>query len=140
MNAIRYLPLLGRLLIGIPFALSGLAKLSSYGPTTAYISSAGLPFPPLAFAIAVVVELGGGVLLVLGYQTRIVASVMALFCLATAVSFHAHFGDQNQMINFFKNVMITGGLLQIVAFGAGAFSLDSRRKGAELASGTAAAT
>ncbi|MBV8682602.1 MAG: DoxX family protein, partial [Caulobacteraceae bacterium] len=72
-------------------------------------------------------------------QTRIVAGVMAVFVLATAFSFHTHFADQNQMINFIKNLMITGGLLQIVAFGAGAFSLDSRRKGGELAPGAAAA-
>jgi len=139
MNAIRYLPLLGRLLIGLPFVFTGFGKLTAYGATTAYITAAGLPFPPLAWAIAVIVELGGGLLLVIGNQTRIVAGVMAVFVLATALSFHTHFADQNQLINFLKNLMITGGLLQIVAFGAGAFSLDSRRKGGELAPGAAAA-
>jgi putative oxidoreductase len=68
------------------------------------------------------VELGGGLLLVAGFQTRYVAAAP----LATAVSFHANFADQNQMIHFLKNVMMAGGLLQIVAFGAGAFSLDTR--------------
>ena len=139
MSAIRYVPLLGRLLIGLPFIFTGAGKATAYGATTAYIVAAGLPFPPLAYAIAVAVELGGGVLLVIGYQTRVVAGVMAVFVLATAFSFHTHFADQNQMINFIKNLMITGGLLQIVAFGAGAFSLDSRRKGGELAPGAAAA-
>jgi putative oxidoreductase len=129
MDAIRYLPFVGRLLIGLPFAMSGLSKLGAYGPTTAMITAAGLPVPPLAFAVAVAVELGGGLLLIAGYWTRPVAVALALFSLATAVSFHSNFADQNQMIHFLKNVMMAGGLLQIVAFGAGAFSLDNRRSG-----------
>ena len=124
----RYLPFIGRVLIGVPFMMSGLSKLAAYGSTTALISSAGLPFPPLAFAVAVAVELGGGLLLVVGYQVRLVASVMAVFALATAFSFHSNFADQNQMIHFLKNVMITGGLLQIVAFGAGAISIEQWRR------------
>ena len=127
MNVSRYLPFAGRLLIGVPFAMSGLSKLAAYGPTTAAIAAVHLPFPPLAFATAVAVELGGGALLIAGYRVRYVAAAMALFSLATAFSFHSNFADQNQMIHFLKNVMITGGLLQIVAFGAGALSLDSRR-------------
>ena len=122
----RYLPFVGRLMIGIPFALSGLGKLAAYGSTTKMIGAVGLPFPPLAFAVAVAVELGGGALLIAGYRVRYVAAAMALFSLATAFSFHNNFADQNQMIHFLKNVMITGGLLQIVAFGAGAFSIDNR--------------
>ncbi|HEX3504798.1 MAG TPA: DoxX family protein [Xanthobacteraceae bacterium] len=123
----RYLPFIGRVLIGVPFMMSGLSKLAAYGGTTAMISAAGLPFPPLAFAVAVAVELGGGLLLVLGYHTRSVALALAAFALATAVSFHSNFADQNQMIHFLKNVMMAGGLLQIVAFGAGAISLDHGR-------------
>jgi putative oxidoreductase len=124
----RYLPFIGRLLIGLPFMMSGLSKLAAYGATIAMISAVGLPFPPLAYAVAVAVELGGGLLLVLGYQVRLVASAMAVFALATALSFHSNFADQNQMIHFLKNVMITGGLLQIVAFGAGAFSIELWRR------------
>jgi putative oxidoreductase len=67
-----------------------------------------------------------GLLLVAGFQARIVAAALALFTLATAVSFHSNFADQNQMIHFLKNVMMAGGLLQIVAFGAGALSIDNR--------------
>jgi putative oxidoreductase len=128
MSATRYLPFAGRLLIGLPFAMSGLSKLAAYAATTGLIASAGLPFPPLAFAVAVAVELGGGLLLIAGYQTRTVALVLAVFSLATAVSFHSNFADQNQMIHFLKNVMMAGGLLQIVAFGAGALSIDNRGK------------
>jgi putative oxidoreductase len=126
MDSTRYLSFAGRLLIGIPFAMGGLSKLAAYGPTTATITAAGLPVPPLAFAIAVLVELGGGLLLIAGYQVRLVATALAVFCFVTAVSFHSNFADQNQMIHFLKNIMMAGGLLQIVAFGAGALSLDSR--------------
>ena len=68
MNATRYLPFAGRLLIGVPFAMSGLSKLAAYGPTTEMIGAVGLPAPSLAFAVAVVVELGGGLLLIAGFQ------------------------------------------------------------------------
>jgi putative oxidoreductase len=119
MGATRYVPFVGRLLIGLPFAMSGLSKLAAIGPTTEMIRAAGLPLPPLALALSVVVELGGGLLLVAGFKARVVATVLALFSLATAVSFHSNFADQNQMIHFLKNVMMAGGLLQIVAFGAG---------------------
>jgi putative oxidoreductase len=126
MNAVRYVPFAGRLLIGLPFAMSGLGKLAAIGPTTEMIRAAGLPLPPFALALSLAVELGGGILLVAGYQTRIVAIALVLFSFATAVSFHSNFADQNQMIHFLKNVMIAGGLLQIVAFGAGALSIDNR--------------
>ena len=129
MDTTRYLPFLGRLLLGLPFAMSGLGKLAAYSQTTAMIAAVGLPVPPLAYAVAVVVELGGGLLLVAGYQTRLVATALAVFAIATAVSFHSNFADQNQMIHFLKNVMMAGGLLQVVAFGAGAFSLDHRFSG-----------
>jgi putative oxidoreductase len=116
----------GRLMIGLPLAMSGLGKLAAYGPTTAMIVAAGLPAPPLAYAVAVVLELGGGLLLIAGYRVRIVAIALALFCIATAISFHNNFADKNQMIHFLKNVMMAGGLLQIAAFGAGRLSLDHR--------------
>jgi len=134
----RYLPLLGRLLIGLPFAMSGFGKLAAFGQTTAMIAAAGLPVPPLAFAVAVLIELGGGLLLIAGYQTRLISAALAVFCFATAVSFHSNFADQNQMIHFLKNIMIAGGLLQIAAFGAGALSLDERFSRGRLAAANAA--
>jgi putative oxidoreductase len=124
----RYLPFIGRVLLGLPFAMSGLSKLAAYGPTAAMIAAAGLPFPPLAFAVAVAVELGGGLLLVLGYHVRPAALALAVFSVATAVSFHNNFADQNEMIHFLKDVMIAGGLFQIVAFGAGAISIEEWRR------------
>jgi putative oxidoreductase len=127
MNAIRYVPFVGRLLIGLPFAMSGLSKLGAIGPTTEAIRSVGLPLPSVALAVSVAVELGGGLLLIAGFKTRTVAMVLALFTLVAALTFHSNFADHNQMIHFLKNVMMTGGLLQIVAFGAGALSVDNRR-------------
>ncbi|ACX88820.1 NAD(P)H dehydrogenase (quinone) [Pectobacterium parmentieri WPP163] len=73
------------------------------------------------------VEIGGGILLLIGYHTRVVALVLSAFTVATAVFFHHNFADQNAMINFLKNIIIVGGLLQIVAFGPSKFSLDARR-------------
>jgi putative oxidoreductase len=139
MSATRYLPFAGRLMIGLPFAMSGLSKLGAYGATTAMINAVGLPLPPLAFAVAVAVELGGGALLIAGYHARSVAAALALFSVATALSFHANFADQNQMIHFLKNVMMAGGLLQIAAFGAGALSIDSWRGANNLVSSRAVA-
>jgi putative oxidoreductase len=100
MESTRYLSFAGRLLIGLPFAMSGFGKLAAYGKTTAMIAAVGLPVPPLAYAAAVVIEIGGGLLLVAGYQVRLVAIALALFALATAFSFHGNFADQNQMIRF----------------------------------------
>ena len=123
----RYLPALGRILIGGIFAMSGLTKIPAYAATTAMIKAAGLPLAPLGAAVAVAVETGLGLLLLLGWRVRPVAAALALWCLVTAVFFHRNFADQNMMIHFLKNLMIAGGLLQIVHFGAGAFSLDARR-------------
>jgi len=127
MERIGYIPLVGRVFIGLPFLISGLGKLAAFGPTTAYIASVGLPLAPLGWAIAITFEIGGGLLLLLGFRTREVAFALALFTLATAIFFHHNFSDQNQMIHFLKNLVIIGGLLQITYFGAGPYSMDARR-------------
>ncbi len=128
MNTTRYLPFVGRLLIGLPFMMSGISKIMGYDATIALIKSSALPLPaPLAYVGAIAVEVGCGLLIIVGYQTRVVATIFALFCMATAVFFHAHFSDPNQTFHFIKNVVMAGGLLQIVAYGAGAFSIDDRR-------------
>jgi putative oxidoreductase len=111
------LPLVGRIMIAAIFLLSGASKLADPAAAMGYIASVGLPLPAFALAGAVVVEIGGSLLLIAGYRLRLVATVMALFSLATAAFFHHAFADQNQFIHFFKNVAMAGGLLQIVAFG-----------------------
>jgi putative oxidoreductase len=124
-----YLPAFGRLLIAVIFIISGLGEIVAPAMTQGYISSVGLPAPFFSYLLAIVVEIGGGILLVVGFQTRIVALVMAIFTIATAVFFHRDFADQNQMIHFLKNIAMAGGLLQVAAFGAGTFSLDGRLSG-----------
>ena len=126
-DSTRYFPAIGRILIGGIFVMSGLTKISAYAGTTAEIAAVGLPFAPLGWVVALAVEIGLGLLLLLGWRARPAAAVLALWCLVTAVFFHRNFADQNMMIHFLKNLMIAGGLLQIVHFGAGAFSLDARR-------------
>jgi putative oxidoreductase len=120
-------PAAGRVLISSLFLLAGASKLAAPAMTIGYIQSVGLPLPPAAFALSVFVEIVGGIALLLGYRTRLVASVLFVFTLATAAFFHNHFADQNQFIHFFKNVAIAGGLLHVVAFGGGRLSLDGRR-------------
>jgi putative oxidoreductase len=120
-------PALGRVMISIIFVLSGLSKLAAPAMTIGYIQSVGLPLPPVAYVIAAFIEVVGGIALLLGYRTRIVAGVLFLFTLATAVFVHNHFGDQNQFIHFFKNIAMAGGLLHVIAFGGGRVSVDGRR-------------
>ena len=118
----------GRLLLAAIFLISGLGKLADPAGTQAYIAAAGLPVPLLAYLAAVAVEVVGGLLLIVGYRTRLVALVIAAFSIAAALGFHHNFADMNQMIHFLKNVAMAGGLLQVAAFGAGSLSLDARRE------------
>jgi len=130
-----FVPLIGRILIGLLFIPSGLAKISGFSGTIAYVASAGLPAPALGAAIAAVVELGLGLAVLVGWQARWSALIMALFTIAAALFFHNFWAapaDQQLMqnIQFFKNMAIAGGLLFIFAFGPGPFSLDARRAAA----------
>ena len=120
------LPLIGRILVAIIFIMGGIGKLAAPGPTQGYIAAMGLPVPLVAYVVALIVELGGGVLLLVGYRTKIVAAVLAVFCVVTALVFHHALGDQNQMIHFLKNLAMAGGLLQFVAYGPGKIGWDSR--------------
>ena len=119
--------LAGRILIAPIFLLSGVSKVAAPAMMIGYIQSVGLPVPVLALGIAIAVELLGGVALLLGYHARLVAATLAVFSIVTALTFHNNLADQMQFLNFFKNFAMAGGLLQIVAFGAGRFSLDARR-------------
>lgn len=119
----------GRLFLAVLFLSSGLGKIAAPAMTQALIAAAGLPAPLLAYGAAIVVEVGGGVLLLIGYRSRLAALALAAFTLLAAVAFHADFGDQNQLIHFLKNLAIAGGLMQVAAFGAGALSVDGWRRG-----------
>ncbi len=116
---------LGRILISLIFITSGYGKIGAYAGTQAYMESVGVPGALLPAVIAL--EVLGGLAIVLGWQTRIVALLLAGFCLLSAVIFHADFGDQTQTIAFLKNLGLAGGFLFIVAHGAGAWSIDNLR-------------
>jgi putative oxidoreductase len=116
--------LVGRVLLGSLFLLSGLSKLGAYGATAAYMSSAGVPGALLPAVIAV--ELLGSLAVIVGWKTRVAAALLAGFSLLAAFLFHNNFADQIQMIMFLKNVSIAGGFLLLVAKGAGPVSLDRR--------------
>jgi putative oxidoreductase len=115
--------LAGRLLLAAIFLHEAWSKLTGYSGALAYMRAFGVPGELLPLAIAV--ELGCGALIAFGYHTRPAALVLALFCLATAILFHAQLGDRNQLLHFEKDLAIAGGLLVLVAHGAGAWALDA---------------
>jgi putative oxidoreductase len=117
--------LVGRALLAAIFLHEAVSKLTAYSAALAYMRAFGVPGELLPFAIAV--ELGCGVLILCGYQTRAAALVLAAFCLATAVLFHRNLGDRNQLLHFEKDLAIAGGLLVLFAHGAGAWALDALR-------------
>jgi putative oxidoreductase len=113
-----------RVLLAALFLVSGVEKVFAPAMIEGYIASAGLPFPSLVYAITVVIEVGAGALLLVGFRTRLMAAVLAAFTVAAALIFHRALGDPNQFVHFMKNLAIAGGLLHVAAVGAGAFSLD----------------
>jgi len=135
MNALnRFGPLAGRLLIAAIFIFSGFGKITGFDGTVGYIASKGLPLPQLGAIAAIIVELGGGLLLIAGWKARWAAAAMLLFTLAAAVIFHNFWAvpadqAQNQMIHFMKNISMAGGLLYVVVFGAGPLSAGANSAG-----------
>lgn len=118
--------LVGRILLAAIFIQAGWEKIGDYERTVAYMARADVPGSLLPVVIAV--ELLGGLLIVIGWQTRLVAIGLAIFTLVAAYLFHMNFGDKNQAIHFMKNVAIAGGFLVLAAGGAGAWSIDGRRE------------
>ena len=136
MNALQNpLALIGRILLAILFVPAGFGKIAGFAGTVGYATAMGLPLPQVGVAIALVIELFGGLALLLGYRTRVAAIALAVFTLVASFFFHAYWAvpaeqQMMQQLMFFKNIAITGGLLAFAAFGAGGFSLDARRKAA----------
>ena len=121
----KFAELAGRILLASLFLLSGLSKLGGgYAGAAGYMQAVGLPTALLPLVIAL--EVLGAAAIIVGFQTRLVAFLLAGFSLVSALIFHSHFGDQIQMIMFLKNVSIAGGFLLLVANGAGPLSLDRR--------------
>ena len=127
------LTLIGRILLALLFIPAGVSKLTGFAGTVGYIASKGVPFPELAAGAAIGVELGLGLLLLVGFQARWAALGIALFTFVVSFIFHNFWAlpaDQvlmNQQA-FFKNMAIVGGLLTVVSWGAGRWSMDAKRE------------
>ncbi len=121
----RLASLASRLLMALIFLLAGWGKITGYAGTAQYMQAMGVP--PGLLPLTIAVELGGGLLLLLGLWTRSVAAVLAGFSVITALIFHSHLSDQTTFIMFMKNLAMAGGLLQFVIHGGGAAALDARR-------------
>jgi putative oxidoreductase len=124
------LSLLGRICLSLLFIISGWGKISGYAGTQQYMEAMGVPGALLPLVI--LLELGGGLAIATGLFTRWIAIALTLFSVATALIFHANFGDAMQAVSFWKNVGMAGGFLLLAAHGAGEFSIDgmrSRRNG-----------
>ena len=117
------LNLAGRILLAVIFILSGFGKISGYAVTAAFMTTKGIPGALLPLVI--LLELGGGIAIVLGFQTRLVALALAGFCLVSGALFHFEPGNQMQMINFLKNLAIAGGFLVLAQTGAPWLSIDA---------------
>jgi putative oxidoreductase len=126
------LVLIGRILLGLIFVLSGFGKIAGFDGTVGYIASAHLPLPSVVAVLTILIELGGGLALVTGFFTRQTAVILAVFTVLAGFIFH-NFWDADsaqkmaQQINFLKNLSIAGGMLVLAAFGPGTLSVDARR-------------
>ncbi len=126
------LALAARILMAVLFVPAGISKIAGFAGTVGYISSVGLPLPAVGAVLAILAEAGRGIALLLGFQTRLAALALAVFTLVAGMFFHAFWSmpAEQVMVNqimFMKNIAIAGGLLALVAFGPGAFSLDAKR-------------
>jgi len=121
--------LLGRVLLATIFVISGFGKLTGFDGTAGHIGAKGLPLPQVLAAIAVAIELGGGVAILLGWKTRWAALAFAVFLVVITPIFHGYWSSppaeaMGQQLNFMKNLSILGGMLLLLAFGPGRYSID----------------
>ncbi len=128
----QYGPLAGRILLSLMFIISGWGKVTGFAGTAGYMASKGMPFPELLLSVAIAIELGGGLMLLAGWKARFAALAIFLFIIPATLVFHNFWAvdaaqAQGQMIHFMKNLTIMGGMLYVMAFGAGPLSLDNRK-------------
>ena len=117
-----------RVFLGHIFLLAGVSKIGAYAGTQGYMESVGVP--GMLLPLVILLEVGGGLAIIAGWKTKWTAIAIAVFSVASAVIFHNNFGDQTQMIMFMKNISIAGGFLLLAVHGAGAYSIDNRRRNA----------
>ena len=130
-NTINVAALVGRILLALIFVIAGFGKISGFEGTVGYMASKGLPMPQVLLVLTILLELGGGLLLIIGWKVRWVTLAFFLWLIPTTLIFHKFWGIeaaqvQNQMNHFLKNVSIMGGMLLLWASGAGAYSLDRK--------------
>tara|TARA_B100000287_G_scaffold297660_1_gene280832 strand:+ start:89 stop:466 length:378 start_codon:yes stop_codon:yes gene_type:complete len=118
--------LIGRILISALFLLNGIFKISNYDGTVGWMESFGMP--GILLIPAIILEIAGPVLIVIGYKTKLAAGLLSLFCIATAFIFHNDFANQMQLTSFLKNIALAGGFLILFVNGAKGFSLDNKFK------------
>jgi len=127
----RFGPLAGRILLGLIFILEGFGKITGFHSTVGYIDAHGLPMPQIAAIIAIVVELGGGIMIAIGWKARWAAAALFIFILVASVVFHAFWAvppEQVRLHNimFMKNIAIMGGMLYLMVHGSGPMSVDKK--------------
>ena len=122
--------LAGRILVALVFLISGIKKVTAVAGTAGYFAKLGFPMPEVMAWVAIAIEVGGGVLLIIGYRTRWVAWLLALFVGIATFAAHRFWElpdpaqNNMQMVHFLKNLAVIGGLLYVAAFGAGSASVD----------------
>jgi putative oxidoreductase len=119
-----YLPVLARVLMSSLFIWDGVLQLRNPGGTAQYFASVHVPVPDIAVWVSIAIHLLGGLALLVGFKTRWAAAALALVCLGTAFGVHLPIGDTPNMVNFYKNLVMTGGFLYVISFGAGPISID----------------
>lgn len=125
MSMRKYIPLIGRILLGLIFVVSGINKITGFEGTQQYMAEFGVPATRVLLVGAILVEIFGGLSLMFGYWARAGAAVLVLFLIPTTLIFHTDFGQQTQVVMFLKNLSIMGGLLLVVAYGSGPFRVRS---------------
>ena len=118
------LDLLGRILISVIFLLNGVFKISNYDDTVSWVESFGMP--GILIIPAIILEVIGPILIIVGYKAKIAAGFLSLFCILTAIIFHNDFSDQMQLTSFLKNIALAGGFLFIVVNGTKDLSIEKK--------------
>ena len=120
----NFLDLMARIFISAIFLISGINKINQYEGTVEWMESFGVP--GILIIPAIILEVIGSILIIVGYQTRITATIFSIFCISLAFIFHSDFSNQMQIVSFFKNLALAGGFLFLVVNGPGSISLDKK--------------
>lgn len=127
----KFGPVVGRCLIALIFLISGIGKVTGYAGTAGYMNSKGLPMVDVLLVLSIIIEIGGALMVIAGWKARLAATVIFLWMIPVTLAFHAFWSvpqeqQMLQQIMFLKNLAIMGGLLYIMAFGSGRYSLDKK--------------